>query len=279
MSGSESDTADPGERPTVPGAAAVTWLGHATTIIEIDGVRLLTDPLLRDRIGPLGRIGPPVDAPAVESVHGVLLSHLHSDHADLPSLRLIAASRPVFAPQGAGAWLRRNGIGDVRELRVGEEGSLGGVRVVATGATHDPRRYRHFGPTADPLGFAVRGSAAVYFAGDTDLFPEMSELAGAIDIALLPIAGWGPSVGAGHLDPERAAMAAALIAPRLVIPIHWGTLALPRWARRGRDPAQPARDFEALAARHAPGIAVRVLGPGQRIELGADERPAAPSPP
>ncbi len=255
----------PAEPPSRAGTA-VTWLGHATALIEIDGVRLLTDPVLRPRIGPLVRIGPAASLAADTPVHGVLLSHLHADHADLPSLRSIGASVPVFAPRPAGEWLRRHGVANVSELRPGDEARVAGVRILATAAEHDRRRHR-FGPAADPIGFVVRGSGSAYFAGDTDLFGAMCELAGSIDIALLPIAGWGPTTGAGHLDPARAAIATSVIAPRVVVPIHWGTLALPRWARRGRDPAQPARDFAALVARDAPDVEVRVLAPGQRTSL------------
>ena len=271
MSDPHSEIAGPGGRvrpaPCASrGHASVTWHGHATALIEIDGVRLLTDPVLRRRIGPLVRIGPRASLAADPPVHGVLLSHLHGDHADLPSLRRIAASVPVFAPHPAGEWLRRHGVADVTELRPGDEARVAGVRILATRAEHDRRRHP-FGPAAEPIGFVVRGSRSAYFAGDTDLFGAMSELAGSIDIALLPIAGWGPTIGAGHLDPARAAIATSLIAPRVVVPIHWGTLALPRWARGGRDPAQPARDFAALVARDAPDVDVRVLAPGQRTEL------------
>jgi L-ascorbate metabolism protein UlaG (beta-lactamase superfamily) len=154
----------------------------------------------------------------------------------------------------------------VEELRAGEQANVGGLRVLATPASHERRR-RPLGVRADPIGFIVRGSQAVYFAGDTDLFDEMSAFSGEVDLALLPIAGWGPRVGPGHLDPERAARAAARIAPRVVVPIHWGTLALGWPARRVADPEQPARDFAALMARDQPAVEVRVLAPGDRTRL------------
>jgi L-ascorbate metabolism protein UlaG (beta-lactamase superfamily) len=106
----------------------------------------------------------------------------------------------------------------------------------------------------------------VYFAGDTDLFDEMAQMRGRVDVALLPIAGWGPSVGPGHLDPERAAEAARRIAPTLAIPIHWGTLALPWPAARGpADPERPAREFAERIKLVAPDVAMRVLAPGERL--------------
>jgi L-ascorbate metabolism protein UlaG (beta-lactamase superfamily) len=241
----------------------ITWLGHATVLLELDGVRLLTDPVLGRRVGPLVRVGgEPVAAAQLGPIDSVLLSHLHADHADLGSLRRLGA--PVIGPSGAGDWLRGAGVEDVRELSAGAEVSVGAVRVIAAPALHDDRR-RPFGTHADPVGFVVRGSLGVYFAGDTDLFDGMASLRGTVDVALLPVWGWGPSVGEGHLDPQRAAQAVAMIEPKLAIPIHWGTFALP-WARRG-DADRPAREFAERVAELAPSVAVRVLGPGESAEL------------
>jgi L-ascorbate metabolism protein UlaG (beta-lactamase superfamily) len=245
---------------------AITWLGHATVLLELDGVHLLTDPTLRNRIGPLVRIGAPVIAPAAGDIDCVLLSHLHADHADLPSLREVARGVPVLAPYAAAAWLKRNGLRDVQELRPGDVARVGGVTVRATAAVHDPRR-RPLGPRADPIGFVVRGSTSAYFAGDTDLFEEMAELNGHVDVALLPVWGWGPRLGPGHLDPERAARAAAVIAPRIAIPIHWGTFALPWHVRPPAERSVPAREFAALTKRYAPDVEVRVLATGERTLL------------
>jgi L-ascorbate metabolism protein UlaG (beta-lactamase superfamily) len=241
----------------------ITWLGHATVLLELDGVRLLTDPVLGRRVGPLVRVsGGPVDAAQLGRIDSVLLSHLHGDHAHLGSLRSLGA--PVIAPSGAADWLRGAGIEDVRELSAGDSATVGGVAVTATPAVHDDRR-RPFGKHAEPVGFVVRGSIGVYFAGDTDLFDGMGELRGTVDVALLPVWGWGPSVGEGHLDPERAAAAVARIEPRVAIPIHWGTFALP-WARGG-DTDRPAREFVQRAAELAPGVEVRLLRPGESVEL------------
>lgn len=234
-------------------------------LIALDGVRLLTDPVLRDRIGPLIRVARPVRADGLGQLDGVLLSHLHADHADAPSLRRIDPATPVLAPHGAGSWLRGNSIRAV-EVSAGETTSVGGLQVTATVARHERRR-RPFGPAADPVGYLVAGSRSVYFAGDTDLDPTMAELRGSVDVALLPIWGWGRSVGAGHLDPKRAAAALALIAPAVAIPIHWGTFA-PRWSiPPPRELKRPVAEFVALAARHAPDVDVRVLAPGEEVEL------------
>jgi L-ascorbate metabolism protein UlaG (beta-lactamase superfamily) len=243
--------------------ARITWLGHATVLIELDGVRLLTDPVLGRRVGPLVRVsGEAVDAAALAPIDSVLLSHLHADHADLGSLRRLHA--PVIAPSGAGDWLRGAGIEVVREVSAGTEVSVGDVGVTAIPALHDDRR-RPLGRHADPVGFVAHGPLGVYFAGDTDLFEGMRELRGTVDVALLPVWGWGPSVGEGHLDPQRAAQAAAMIGPKLAIPIHWGTFALP-WARDGGSDRH-AREFAELAAELAPEVDVRVLLPGESAEL------------
>jgi L-ascorbate metabolism protein UlaG (beta-lactamase superfamily) len=249
-----------------PTPLAVTWHGHATALLELDGARILTDPLLYDRAGPLVRIARSVDADAGSAIDAVLLSHLHADHADVRSLRRLDPATLVLAPRGAGSWLARHGLRNARELSPGDRADVGTVGVTATDAVHGDRRWR-FGPRADPIGFVVSGSQSCYFAGDTDLFPGMSQMAGRIDLALLPIAGWGPTVGAGHLDPKRAAVAASLIAPGVAVPIHWGTLALWAPGRRRVDLSRPAREFVERMAERAPSVEVRVLEPGERTEL------------
>lgn len=248
---------------------SITWLGHATVLLELDGTRLLTDPVLRDRIGHLIRIAARQGLDLPGGVDAVLLSHLHADHTDLPTLRRIARRTPTIAPYPAGEWLARHGLETVRELRAGAELRVGRVRVRATPAIHPAHRWP-FGPAADPVGYLLRGSRSAYFAGDTDLFPAMGELRGSVDAALLPVWGWGPRLGPGHLDPERAARAVALIEPAVAIPIHWGTFSVQRPGRLGRraaDPASPAWEFAALTGRYAPGVDVRVLAPGERTEL------------
>jgi L-ascorbate metabolism protein UlaG (beta-lactamase superfamily) len=250
------------------GSLAVTWGGHATALVELDGVRLLTDPVLSDRIGPLRRIASPVEPELSERIDAVMLSHLHADHAELRSLRALGAATVVFAPRGAARWLARHGVRNVEELSPGEEAGLGSVRVTATPARHGRRRWP-LGVEAEPLGFIASGSQGLYFAGDTDLFAGMSELAGSVDVALLPIAGWGPTLGPGHLDPERAVQAAALIAARLVVPIHWGTFMLGWPMPQKLDQREPVEQFSALMARALPAVEVRVLAAGERIEVTA----------
>jgi L-ascorbate metabolism protein UlaG (beta-lactamase superfamily) len=249
-------------------AYRVTYVGHATTLIEIGGVRLLTDPVLRQRLYHLRRRSIPVPEHLLADVDAVLISHLHHDHLDLPSLRRLGAMTRLIVPNGAGALLRKHGFRRVEEMRKGERTSVGGVTVTATFALHDGGR-GPFGVEADALGFIVGdrlvdGKPSIYFAGDTDVFPAMVELAGSLDLALLPVWGWGPTLGAGHMNPERAAQACQLLAPRLAIPIHWGTLY--PVAMHRISPAfltQPPQLFVQFMLRLAPKVEVRVLQPGQ----------------
>jgi L-ascorbate metabolism protein UlaG (beta-lactamase superfamily) len=260
----------------VPRPESLTYLGHATVRLDLGGARLLTDPFLRDRLAHLRRRSPRVTEAAYSDLDGVLVSHMHFDHLDVPSLRRLPRELPVLVPRGGGALLRRLGFARVRELVAGEHAEIGGVDVVAVHADHSGRR-RPGGPEADALGFVVTGAARVYFAGDTDVYEGMSEI-GPLDVALLPVWGWGPSLGAGHMDPEAAARALTLLRPRIAVPIHWGTLFPIGLGRiRGDRLSEPPREFAAHAARLAPDVTVAILEPGETVEVRATPGPAGRS--
>ena len=249
---------------------AITWIGHSTVLLEIDGVRLLTDPVLRSRVAHLRRVGPFDNVEALRGVDAVLVSHLHHDHLDLPSLRHLGRWVPVVVPRSAGGLLRRWRFEQVVEVEAGEELRIGGLTVRATYAEHARSRRGPFGTKVPALGFLVSGARRVYFAGDTDLFEGMAALAPGLDLALVPIWGWGPSAGAGHLDPCRATEALRLLRPRLAVPIHWGTYYPLRLDRS--LPAfltEPIEAFRRHAGELAPSVEVRVLPLGGRLELGA----------
>jgi L-ascorbate metabolism protein UlaG (beta-lactamase superfamily) len=244
-----------------PQRGVLTWLGHSCAAIRLDDLLLVTDPVLRPRVFHLRRKGP-VDPAALRGVGVILISHIHYDHLDLPSLDRFDLHAQVLVPAGAGGFLRRRGFRFVREVVPGDEVSLGTVQVRVTHAEHASARRRGTGRT-QPVGYVISGSRAVYFAGDTDLFPAMGDL-GKIDVALLPVAGWGPRLPAGHLDPARAVQALELIEPRIAVPIHWGTYA-PWRPPRGAD--SNAMTFAEIAANVTPTVDVRVLRPGQSCPL------------
>jgi L-ascorbate metabolism protein UlaG (beta-lactamase superfamily) len=272
-------------RRTDSSADRIVFLGHATALIEVEGVRLITDPLLRDRLAHLRRQVPPVDPGVFAGWAGwtgpnaVLISHLHHDHLDLPSLRLLGLDTLLLVPSGAGAWLRGRGFTNVTELSVGEVANVGALAVIAVQASHDGRRHPG-GLRAETLGYLVRGRRTVYFAGDTELFEGMSDLLpgpgsgdepnlpSRLDVALLPVAGWGPTLGPGHMDPLDAARAAGLLRPRIAIPVHWGTL-LPigSAARHRARLGDPPRMFAEHLASLAPEVEVRILQPGEETTL------------
>jgi L-ascorbate metabolism protein UlaG (beta-lactamase superfamily) len=242
----------------------IVYVGHATVLIELDGARLLTDPVLGEWVGPLHRQAPAPAREATERLDAVLISHLHRDHVDLRSLRRGAAGVRLIVPAGTRGFFERRGFDGVVELAPGESHRIGPVLVTATTADHHIGRR---GVAAEPVGYLVEGSRRVYFAGDTDLFEGMAALGeGGLDLALLPVWGWGPTLGPGHMDPERAARAAALLAPRLAVPIHWGTLYPAGLARlRPRPLTAPPREFAARARALAPEVEVRIAPPGSAV--------------
>jgi L-ascorbate metabolism protein UlaG (beta-lactamase superfamily) len=243
-------------------ADRIVFLGHATVLIELDGMRLLLDPLLRGRVLHLRRQVPPVDESVLAGPDAVLISHSHHDHLDLPSLRRLGRDTHLIVPSGAGLWLASKGFANVSEMDVGDVMKVGKLEITAVLAHHNGGRLG--GPRAKALGYLVAGGHVIYFAGDTELFTDMGSFSPAPDVALLPVAGWGPKLGPGHMDPLQAAHAVELLQPRLAIPIHWGTLLPLGLARNYRERlGDPPRLFAEHAARLAPSVDVRILAPGE----------------
>jgi L-ascorbate metabolism protein UlaG (beta-lactamase superfamily) len=247
-------------------ADRLTWLGHASVLLELDGVRLLTDPVLRGRVAHLRRHAPPVgDLGAIDAV---LVSHAHRDHLDRPTLRALRpAPGKILVPPGAGRHVRGSTAAEVRELAAGEAADVGAARVRAVPAVHDGRRNPGAG-ACDAVGFVVEAAGRrIYFAGDTAVYDGMRDL-GPLDVALLPIWGWGPSLGSGHMDPSEAVDALALLRPATVVPIHWGTLLPIGLGRRhGRVLHEPAQTFAHEARERCPDVRVAVLGVGEAMAL------------
>ncbi|MER5765382.1 MBL fold metallo-hydrolase [Streptomyces sp. NPDC002082] len=258
----------------------ITWWGHATCTVEDSGVRLLTDPLFARRLAHLRRRRGAVPPPEAAVADAVLVSHLHSDHLHLPSLARLARGTRLLVPRGASRAVpglaRMAGVRGltVTELAPGDTVALGdgvrggGVRVRAVSALHDGRRLP-FGPRLAPaLGYVIEGSSRTYFAGDTGLFDSMADEVGPVDVALLPVGGWGPNLGPGHLDAAGAARALALLAPAAAVPVHWGTY----WpigmdAVRPHEFHAPGEEFVRCARREAPKVTVRLPAHGERVRL------------
>lgn len=259
-------------------SARVRWLGHATVVLDLAGVRLVTDPLLRRHAGVLRRRGG--RAPRASDWRGAdaaLVSHLHHDHAELGSLRMLGPVQVLAAPTSA-HWLGAHGLdgvgvaeGQWRTVRGAAPGDEVRVRTVPAVHGHRPMPHR---PNA-ATGFVVRGGGlTVWFGGDTEPFPGLArvpQLAGArVDLALVPVGGWGPRLSGGHLDPVQAARVCALVGARVAVPVHWGTLHAP--ASRGLPPGwmdRAGRAFEAAVHRVAPDVRACVLEPGEAVEVDA----------
>lgn len=293
MSTDGTEGTDQPDQPDQQGGHGIrlTWLGHATVVIDLGGVRLLTDPLLRRHAGPLVRAGSAPDRSAWHDPDAVLLSHLHHDHADLASLRRLGPV-PVVTGSANRAWAARRGLTvaqpprparswsptptdgadqaadhtadddadgvDDGWWRVPHATGRGQVRVRLVPAVHESRPMPHR-PNATN-GFLVRSAdATVYFAGDTALHDQMDALVGlaggVIDVALLPIGGWGPVLSEGHLGPQTAAEAAVRLGARVVMPVHYGTLHPWGWPRPLLGWMQsPLAAFARALHERAPGV-------------------------
>jgi len=267
----------------------LAFLGHSTVRVELAGQTVLTDPVLTSRIGPLRRVVPEPDPALWSGVDVALISHLHADHLHAPSLRLLGPDVRLVVPRGAGNWLRAKGFRWVEELSAGETLRQGELRITAVRAEHTGHRWgprlRH-GPDTESLGHLLQGDGTtIYASGDTDLFDGMTVIGDRdVDIALLPVWGWGPNLGPGHLDPVRAAEAVARVRPRTAVPVHWGTLAIrgtttvpPVRARMRRLLVEPPHQFAAAVADRGLPTQVVVAAPGSVVPLPALTPPADPS--
>ncbi len=261
----------------------VTWVGHATVLVEVAGFRVLTDPALTPRLAHLVRHVP---SPDLGRIDVVLLSHIHADHLHRRSLRRVAEGARVVLPAGGDALVGGLGATSVDGVRPGDQVHLGAdaaggdVTAEVVHADHSCRRGPHTRHSADPVGFVIRaGGRAIYFAGDTGLFDGMGDGWGDLDVALLPIWGWGRTLGTHHLDPRTAVTATKLVEPRHVVPIHWGTYSplrpgrgAPGWLER------PLEQFRHHLAEAGLVHRLRELRPGGSMVVEGPEAAAGTSP-
>jgi L-ascorbate metabolism protein UlaG (beta-lactamase superfamily) len=247
-------------------SARITFVGHATTLVEMSGIRILTDPVIRHRLRFLKRrfamSASPVD---FQELDAVVLSHMHFDHMDYPSLRMIPRHTPIIAPEGASRYLARRVGHDIVEMGVGDKLRIGEVEIHATPCRHDTGFYWPMWHPKTVLSYMFVGSQTIFFVGDTALFESMRDLGECYDIdaALLPVWGFGPYLRGDHMTPEEAAHALSMLLPRVAIPIHWGTLhPLGPWWKKMGFLHRPPRAFALEAMNLAPDTDVRVLAPG-----------------
>ena len=259
-------------------AVGIRFVGHATTVLEMGGTRVATDPMLRSSLGPLERHGAPPDPRWFDDLGLVLVSHGHPDHFDPPSLAASSGRAPIVVPRGLGRAAARAADGEVVEVVAGDRFSMGELEVEVVAARHwiTPGT-----PRAMPVGYVLRspGSPTVYFAGDTGLFPGLARLAGAVNVALLPVWTWGPHLGPGHLGPRTAAELLGRLGATAAVPIHWGTLYPHRLSRVWDQPLRrPGWRFAEHASSVAPQAEVRVLQPGATATFQGPPGHRTPSP-
>jgi L-ascorbate metabolism protein UlaG (beta-lactamase superfamily) len=263
----------PNRRPEFRKDARITFVGHSTTLLEMSGARVLTDPIFRDKFRMLRRRNRVcTKCIDVDSLDAVVLSHMHFDHMDYPSLRMIPREVPIIAPVGAARYLARKVGHDVVEMKVGQTIRIAGMDIHATPSVHDSGFYWPLWYPKSVLSFVFVGSQTVLFVGDTALFEDLREIGRRfrIDVAMLPVWGCGPYLRGDHMTPAEAAEALSLLSARTAIPIHWGTIhpAGPGWKSMSFL-TEPPHLFARESARQAPMTEVRILSPGDSTVVRA----------
>ncbi|WP_028643490.1 MBL fold metallo-hydrolase [Nocardioides sp. URHA0020] len=245
---------------------ALTWWGHASATVTLGGARVAVDPLLSDRLFHLRRYAAhPTDEATEADV--VLISHLHHDHLHLPSLRRFGRDVPIVVPRGGESLLRRLGAERVLPADPSDVLEVGGTTIRVLAATHDGGRGPHTKVTGPPLGFRVDAAGrSLWFPGDTELREDMYDV-GRVDLALIPVGGWGPTLEDGHMDPVAGAAAVARVGADVAVPVHWGTfwpIGLRRLARANHQRlfVTPGDRFVSALADLAPGVRPVLATPG-----------------
>lgn len=216
---------------------SITWIGHATLLLQLDGMSVITDPIFAARLFTIKRLAPPgvalADLPRIDVV---LISHNHLDHLDEPSVRALGPEVQYVTPLGLGAWFRERGLTQVTELDWWQDVELsargGRVRITLVPAQHWSRRGMLDANLSLWGGFVIESATArCYFSGDTGYpaaFAEIGRRFPGIDYALLPIGAYAPRwfMRAQHIDPNEAVTAFGELQARKLVPMHWGTFRL-----------------------------------------------------
>jgi L-ascorbate metabolism protein UlaG (beta-lactamase superfamily) len=245
-----------------------TWLGHSTVLLELDGRRVLTDPVFGKRVSPIGIVGPkrfhPVPAELAElpPLDLVVLSHDHFDHLCKPTMTALARGNvPIVTALGVGAHLERYGFAPERitELDWHESVELGGLRLTATPAQHFSGRALGGRNKTLWASWVIQSERRkVFFSGDTGLTPELEAIGrahGPFDLVMLEIGAYHPSWGTIHLGPENALEAFRMLGGGTLLPVHWGTFSLGFHAWN-----DPAETLVTLASQRGARILTPRLG-------------------
>jgi L-ascorbate metabolism protein UlaG (beta-lactamase superfamily) len=259
----------------------ITYIGHATLLIEIGGKRILTDPNFDPK---LGRFLPRVSAPGIgvdelPKLDMILLTHAHADHLSFDSLRAIQ-DVPLYAPPPVARWIRQRGFRHTFDLEVGDELIVDDLSVKVARALHVGSRYGIDRWRQQTNMYLVANKdESVFFAGDTALSPSPASVVEEVlkrqqrvlDVALLPIGyapWWRPGFRKGHLTSWDALTLFERLEARYFIPYHWGT-----FRHITSTPYSAIKELRQHILSHTRGSDVKVLEPGESFELSQGDEP------
>ena len=254
----------------------VTWFGHSSSLIEIDGVRILTDPIWSERASPVQWMGParwfapliPIaDLPPIDAV---VISHDHYDHLDMASIKMLAAASPktrFIVPLGVGAHLEYWGVAPSRitEVEWWDKVPVGPVTITSTPARHATGR---LAPSSNKVfwsGYAMTGPQhRAWYSGDTGYLPEFAEIGkklGPFDVTLIESGQYDPAWPDNHLGPEEAVRSHKLVGGRTMIPVHWALFSL---APHGwTEPVE-----RVVTAAQCQNVTLALPRPGEPVDFG-----------